>query len=338
MLAALVVGGDEPFSVDQLAAALWGDRPPASWRKILHGCVNRLRRALGPAAIETVATGYRLAVAADDIDARRFERLVRRADDLLALKEPDPALFPLGEALALWRGRALVDVEGWEPGRVDASRLEELRLDAEELRVDAALRAGRHLEMLPEARARVAEAPLRERRWALLALAQYQAGRQSEALATLRRVRSTLLDELGVDPGNDLVALERAILRHDPALSTADPPPDASATARTWVWSRTTSATPRRSSAAADVTACLRRLASAGVLAVVGASGSGKSSLVRAGVVAALRRRAGRCGGDPGPPSDGGADGAAQGRGAGRGPVRGGLHAVREPGRAVAVP
>ena len=90
--------------------------------------------------------------------------------------------------------------------------------DAEEARIDACLQSGQHREVLGEAQARVAEAPLRERRWALLALAQYQAGRQGEALRTLRQARSVLASELGVDPGPELVALEQAILRQDPAL------------------------------------------------------------------------------------------------------------------------
>ena len=97
---------------------------------------------------------------------------------------------------------------GWKPAVSD-----ELRLDAEELRLDAALQAGHHLEMLTEAQDQVTAAPLRERRWGLLALAQYQTGRQAEALRTLHRVRTVLANELGIDPSPDLVALEQAILR-----------------------------------------------------------------------------------------------------------------------------
>ena len=137
----------------------------------------------------------------------------------------------------------------------------------------------------------MAEAPLRERRWALLATAQYQAGRQGEALRTLHRARTVLATELGVDPGPELVALEQAILRQDPSLAAHELGPEPAATC------------PYPGLVAyemgdadgffgrdADVTECLRRLATAGVLAVVGPSGSGKSSLVRAGVAAALVR------------------------------------------------
>jgi WD40 repeat protein/DNA-binding SARP family transcriptional activator len=291
VLAALSVRPGEVVSAERLADALWAEGPPASWPKVVQGCVVRLRKSLGAPAIETTRQGYRLALPVDEVDARRFERLVDRARELLTLGEPERAAHVIGEALALWRGRALVELEGWEPGRIEAERLEELRRDAEELGLDAALRAGRHRDVLAEAHARVGEAPLRERRWALLALAQYQAGRQGEALRTLHRARTMLTSELGLDPGPDLVALEAAILRQDPSLVAAVALPEPSVTCpylglvpydvgdADGFFGRDT-----------DVAACLRRLGAVGVLAVVGPSGSGKSSLVRAGVAAALER------------------------------------------------
>ena len=100
---------------------------------------------------------------------------------------PDRAAHLMGEALALWRGQAFTDLDGWEPGRIEAHRLERLRLDAEEARVDAALGAGQHVDVLAAAAALVAEEPLRERRWELLALARYRSGQQSDALRTLPR-------------------------------------------------------------------------------------------------------------------------------------------------------
>jgi WD40 repeat protein/DNA-binding SARP family transcriptional activator len=291
VLAALALHPGETVSAERLADALWGEGPPATWPKVIHGCVARLRKVLGAASIETVRQGYRLVLPVEEVDAQRFERLVRRARELLTLGEPDRAAHVIGEALALWRGRALVELEGWSPGRIEAARLEELRLDAQEVLVEAALRAGRYREVLAEVQARVAEAPLRERRWALLALAQYQAGRQGEALRTLHRARTVLASELGVEPGPDLVALEAAILRQDPSLVAEVALPEPSATCPYL------GLVPYDVADAegffgrdADVAACLRRLAAVGVLAVVGPSGSGKSSLVRAGVAAALDR------------------------------------------------
>jgi DNA-binding SARP family transcriptional activator/WD40 repeat protein len=291
VLSALALRPGEEVSLERLADALWGDRVPDSWRKVLAGCVMRLRRVLGTDAIETVPDGYRLAVPGDSVDARRFERLVIRAHELLTLGEPERASHMVGEALDLWRGRALGDLEGWDAGRIEVTRLDELRRDAEELHLDAALRAGRCRDVLGEAQARVGEAPLRERRWALLATGQYQAGHQADALRTLHRARTVLAEQLGIDPGPELVELERSILCQDPSLMVGEPGPEPTTTC------------PYPGLVAYDVgdaeaffgrdgevIECLRRLTAVGVLAVVGPSGSGKSSLVRAGIAAALVR------------------------------------------------
>jgi DNA-binding SARP family transcriptional activator/WD40 repeat protein len=291
VLAVLAMRPGEVVSTERLADALWADQPPATWKRVLPGCVMRLRRALGADAIETQPRGYRLVIPADEVDAHRFERLVGRGRELLAVGEPDRAAHVLGEALGLWRGRALVDLEEWETARIEAARLEELRRDAEELRLEAALACGRHRDVLGEAQSRVAEAPLRERRWALLALAQYRSGRQGEALRTLHGARTALATELGVDPGPDLVALEQAILRQDPSLVTDDSRPPASATCPyPGLVAYAVDDADMFFGRDADVAACLRRLATVRMLAVVGPSGSGKSSLARAGVAAALER------------------------------------------------
>jgi len=289
--AALALRPGEAVRSERLADALWGEQPPATWIKVVQGCVARLRKVLGAAAIETTHQGYRLVLPADDVDAQRFERLVVRGRELLTLGEPERAAHVIGEGLALWRGRALVDLDGWSPGEVEASRLEELRLEAQDVRLDAALQAGRYREVLAELQARVTEEPLRERRWALLAQAQYQAGRQGEALRTLHRARLILAGELGLDPGPDLVAMEGAILRQDPALVAEVALPEPSATCPyLGLVAYDVGDAEAFFGRDADVAACLRRLASGGILAVVGPSGSGKSSLVRAGVAAALGR------------------------------------------------
>jgi WD40 repeat protein/DNA-binding SARP family transcriptional activator len=292
VLETLAVRPGDVVSAERLADALWADRVPTTWPKVVQGCVVRLRKVLGAEAIETSPQGYRLALPADDIDAGRFERLVRRSHELLVLGEHERAAYVSGEALSLWRGRPFGELDGWEAGRIEAHRLEELRLDAEEVFIDAALRAGRHRDVLGLAGVRAAEAPLRERRWALLAVAQYQAGRQGDALRSLRQARRVLVAELGLEPGPELVALEQAILRQDPSLAAAVALPEANATC------------PYRGllpydvgdadtyyGRDDDVTVGLERLASVGALAVVGPSGGGKSSLVRAGIAATLQRQ-----------------------------------------------
>jgi WD40 repeat protein/DNA-binding SARP family transcriptional activator/energy-coupling factor transporter ATP-binding protein EcfA2 len=295
-LSVLVVRGGLVTSMEQLADALWADQPPASWRKVVPGCVNRLRKLLGPASIVTSPHGYRLVAAEDDIDARRFERLVAKGHQMLALGEPDRAILAFREALVLWRGPALRDVEEWPPAQAEAQRLEEMRLEAEESVLDASLRVGMHAGILGEARARVMQVPVRERRWALLALAQYLSGAQADALATLRRAREMLSRELALDPGPEIVELEQAVLRQDPALSAATALP------RPTVRCPYPGLLPYDVSDAdfffgrtADLAACRSRLDERGVLVLVGPSGSGKSSLVRAGLVASLAREGVTC-------------------------------------------
>lgn len=290
VLTALALCVGRAVTADQLADAVWGDTPPATAHKSLQGCIVRLRKALGQETIDTSPQGYRLEVPADDVDFRRFERMVGRGRELLALGEPERAAYVLAEALDLWRGRAFQDVETWDLAVVEAGRLDELRLEAEELRVDAALRAGRHFEVLAMAEAMVRAAPMRERRWTLLALAQYQAERQTEALRTIRRVRSVLANQLGLDPGPELVALEEAILRQDESLLAGDPLATSAICPYRGLTPYGIDDSESFFGRDEDVRVCLDLLRSHGSLAVVGPSGSGKSSLVRAGVAAALQR------------------------------------------------
>lgn len=246
---------------------------------------------LGLHSIETSADGYRLTVPFDEIDSRRFERAVGRAQELLAADDPERSALVLADALALWRGRPLVDLEGWDTGRIEIARLEELRQLAEELYVESSLRSGRPESVLGKARALTEEAPLRERRWALLATAQYQSGRQADALTTLRRLRAVLDRELGLNPSEEIDTLEQAILRQDPSLVVASALPEPSPICpyqglKPYDLDDADVFFGRE----AEVAAGLRKLADTSVLAVVGPSGCGKSSLVRAGVAATLRR------------------------------------------------
>ncbi|GAA2149976.1 hypothetical protein GCM10009844_30330 [Nocardioides koreensis] len=291
VLAALAMGPRRTLTAEQLADAVWGASPPASWRKNLQSCIVRLRRVLGADAIVTTPQGYRLAVPHDDVDADLFERLVARGQELLTLGETERAAYTLERALALWRGPPLAELEEWEPGRIEAERLEELRCEAEEHWVDASLRSGHHGEVLAQAQAMVRASPLRERRWQLLALAEYQCGRQGEALQTLADLRRMLAQELGIDPDPGSADLEQAILRHDPVL---DVHPAATAASDRSPYPGLSAYDVADAEAffgrERDISACLDRLRTTGVLAVVGPSGTGKSSLVRAGVAASLRR------------------------------------------------
>jgi DNA-binding SARP family transcriptional activator/WD40 repeat protein/energy-coupling factor transporter ATP-binding protein EcfA2 len=291
VLEALAVSPGVAVNADALAEAIWGEELPASWPKVVQGCIVRLRKALGAEAIATSPQGYRLVHHADHVDHLRFGRLLDRGRELVAGREPERAAYILREALALWRGEPFADLVDWPPGRVATEHMHELRLEAEDLLTEAELLAGRHRETLATAQGMVHDAPLRERRWGLLALALYQDGRQAEALQAIQRARTVLLDELGLDPGPDLVTLERAILNQDPSLAVSAAIPLPSAECPYLGLVAYDVADAAAFFGREEVTAtCLRRLDQADVLAVVGPSGSGKSSLARAGVAAALER------------------------------------------------
>jgi predicted ATPase/DNA-binding SARP family transcriptional activator len=203
VLGVLLVHAGEVVSTRRLIDELWADRPPASAAKLVQGYVSGLRKVLGAPVIVTRDSGYVLQLGAGQLDAREFEQLVGEARGLA----PAAAADKLREALALWRGPALVE------------RLDEQRTEALMARIDADLACGRHAEVVAELETLVGEHPLRERPRGQLMLALYRSGRQAEALAEYREARRLLTDELGLDPGPELQALEKAILNQDSALA-----------------------------------------------------------------------------------------------------------------------
>lgn len=232
VLAILLVHANEVVSVDRLADELWGERAPEGARKAIQVYVSRLRKALEQGSPETGAQeriqtrgpGYVLVVDDGELDSLRFARLCDRASSELSDGDPRLASQTWREALAVWRGPALADV-AFEPfAQGEIARLEDLRLAALEDRIDADLACGRHRELVGELEALVAQHPLRERLQGQLMLALYRSDRQAEALEGYRRARSSLVEELGIEPGEPLRALHQAILRHDPELM---PPPRA---------------------------------------------------------------------------------------------------------------
>lgn len=220
VLVRLIVDHGRVVSVERLLDDVWGGEPPEGAVRTLRSYVSRLRTALAPdEAITTRPPGYRLVVDPDAVDAVRFAALAADGHDLLVRGNARAAAARLTSALSLWRGPALEDVPGEPFVAGEASRLDEQRLVALEDRIDADLRLGRHLALVAELEALLAQHPLRERLWALLMTALYRSGRQAEALEAYRRARVLLDAELGLEPGEDLQRLERAILRHDLAPS-----------------------------------------------------------------------------------------------------------------------
>jgi len=230
LLALLALNANRVVSTDQLIDALWGERPPATASVALYGLVSGLRKLLEPdhaAAVVTKAPGYLLQVSPEQIDLGHFEHLTAQGRRALDLDDAETASALLTEALELWRGPPLQDLQFLPFAQKVVGRLEELRLAAIEARVEADLAAGRDGDLVPELESLVSEHPLRERLRTQLMLALYRAGRQADALAAYRETREVLVGELGLEPSEDLQELERAILRHDPSLAAA--PADATA-------------------------------------------------------------------------------------------------------------
>ncbi|WP_243076803.1 BTAD domain-containing putative transcriptional regulator [Microbacterium sp. SS28] len=292
VLGALAAHIGRSVTIESIAAALWGDDLPASWPKVIPGCIMRLRRELPPAAIETTSLGYRLVPGNVELDAERFERLVERGVQLIELGEPDRAVHSLSEGLALWRGQPFAELHDWAPARIASSRLDEIRLAAEESLLEALLESGNLVEAAAGSRARVAEAPMRERRWVILGLVQYRQGRQAEALATVRRGRALLATELGLDPCAELASLERAILVQDPALASGAPFRAESVECPYFgLPSAGIEDGERYFGREAELDGATKELEQHGVLVVSGSSGVGKSSFVRAGIASRFAAR-----------------------------------------------
>jgi DNA-binding SARP family transcriptional activator len=236
LLAALLLNPGQAVSTDRLAAELWGDDPPDRAANLVSVYVLRLRRALGDPegrVLTTRAPGYQLLLSPGDLDAECFETLAGQGRTALADGDPDRAADKLAEALDLWRGDALADVPPSVLVTAEADRLEESRLSALELRIEADLGCGRGAQLVPELRRLLSDQPLREGLWALLIRALDGAGRHAEALAAYGQAREVIAEELGVDPGPDLQRLYQAILTAD---ADTREPPAAAATAPPAGW------------------------------------------------------------------------------------------------------
>lgn len=218
LLAALLLEANRPIAPARLSEALWGDEVPPTAEGSLQAHISRLRRELGPGRIVTQPAGYLIRADADELDVRRFEGELAIAARAASLGRWRDAADGYARAQDLWRGPALADIEPAGYLETEVTRLEELRLTALEGGIEADLELGLHGGRAAELGALVEEYPLRERLWQQLMLALYRSGRQADALAAYRRLRSMLVGELGIDPSPELQALEARILRQDPNL------------------------------------------------------------------------------------------------------------------------
>ncbi|RUP40273.1 MAG: transcriptional regulator, partial [Gordonia sp. (in: high G+C Gram-positive bacteria)] len=237
LVAALALSSGRPVSVDAIVDLLWGDEPPPGVTATLQAYVSGLRKVLepqrerrAPATVLVTATpGYALRLPAGAvIDVATFEQDVAEVHRLLTNPDPgradlEQAVTTLDRSLARWTGQAYAELGDAPAAVAERARLDETRLVAVEDRAVAQLALGQHATVAGDLEALTTAHPLRERLWALRALALARSGRQGEALDVLRQVRQVLDDELGIDPGAELRELQDQVLRQDPALAWTPP-------------------------------------------------------------------------------------------------------------------
>ena len=220
MLVLLLLEPRMIVSREHLIDELWGEDPPATAVNALQVYAAGLRRVVG-ARLESHPGGYRLHADPEETDVWRFTEKVRKARERLR-REPLEASASLTEALALWRGPPLTGIPASPRTRAAAFQLEGARLEAIEARIDAELALGHHDEVLADLSGLTAAHPTHERFTSQLMLALHRCGRDADALTAYRDIAGVLEDQLGVDPGDDLIALEHAIRRQDPTLDAPD--------------------------------------------------------------------------------------------------------------------
>ncbi|HEV7657601.1 MAG TPA: BTAD domain-containing putative transcriptional regulator [Mycobacteriales bacterium] len=290
-LSVLLIHANQRVSVDALVSALWGDRAHDRHEETLKSHMWRLRQALEPdrrrgqpfTTVVHDSSGYRLLVTTDQVDSMQFSNLAADAQHLLARDEADRALQRCEEALALWRGRPFTPLadEGWAQAAV--GRLEEVRGQLVECRIDSLLAVGEPERALLAVEDALAEHPLRERLWAQRMNAAYRAGRTADALQAFSSARRLLLEELGIEPGAELRDLQARILAGDPSLGGIRPAASAAARERRPAPQRPEVHLPgRRSSLVGrdtELETLVGRLRQDRLVTVVGPPGVGKTRL-----------------------------------------------------------
>jgi DNA-binding SARP family transcriptional activator len=229
LLVLLALNAGRTVSVSTLMAEIWGQLQPRAASTTLHTYISKLRRGLEIALhghadhdvkriLVTEQIGYRLRVPASDVDVGRYERLANAGRIAADRGDYETASRNLGAALSLWRGPALSNIVAGPHLAVEIVRLEEIRLSDLDLRIEADLRLGRHRKLLGELAGLCARFPMSENFCTKYMLALYRSGQQWRALDVFQRLRSAMVEELGVDPSTNMQRLHMAILRRDPTI------------------------------------------------------------------------------------------------------------------------
>lgn len=221
VLAALLTTASEAIATDDLIDILWPAGPPRSARVTLHNHMRRLRQAVGPegrARIQTTAAGYAIKVSPQELDISLFTDQIAAGRDGLRRGDWAAASEHLRTALSLWRGPALMDVISDPLISRERPRLDEMRLQALEARIDADLRLGQHAALAAELRRLTSLEPLRERLHIALMVALYRSGQQAAALGAYQHARRTSVHETGLEPGALIQQINQKILNADRGL------------------------------------------------------------------------------------------------------------------------
>jgi DNA-binding SARP family transcriptional activator len=229
VLAVLLLQPGQVVSTERLITEVWPEDTPARATNLISVYVHRLRRLIADQegkVLTTRAPGYQLLIDPEDTDAGRFARLAAEGRQALQASQFEQASAVLGAALGLWQGtRALTDVPPSTLVSAEASRLEESRIEAVQLHIQADLGCGRHAQVVGQLHRLLADYPLREELWALLMRALYRSGRQAEALEAYAQAREVIAEELGVDPSAELQQLYQRMLQADSGTPPANRTP-----------------------------------------------------------------------------------------------------------------
>jgi basic membrane lipoprotein Med (substrate-binding protein (PBP1-ABC) superfamily)/DNA-binding SARP family transcriptional activator/Tol biopolymer transport system component len=296
VLARLVAEPNRVVSVDRLVDGLWGDDPPETARHTVQAYISELRKTLG-SLVERDNAGYRIRVSGDTLDTLDFEARVAEARTRAPL-DPSGAVTEFEAALGLWRGPAFDDFSDQPFLQVEAARLEELRLAVVEELMQARLSTGQHAAVIVELERLTRDHPYREELRALHMVALYRSGRQADALRAYQATREVLGEELGILPSPRLRRLEEQILLQDPDLDPASGRAERGPPTNRWLDNPYLGLRPFREADYARFFGqdqlverlVARVLGATRFTALVGPSGSGKSSAVQAGLVPHLRR------------------------------------------------
>jgi DNA-binding SARP family transcriptional activator len=217
LLGALAISVNHAVTWDRLAEIIWGADPPPSRNNTLQTYIYRLREELGHERIVAADHSYSLRLSPDELDALQFERLVSDAEEARA--DPAECVVSCKKALSLWRGAPFGEFADEDPFRLEAIRLDELRLYVMELKLAAELDQGREEIAIGTLETLVEDYPYRERLWFLLIEGLARSGRRVDALRSYHNV-SAILAEVGLEPSEELRALEDDIHSERPRVHT----------------------------------------------------------------------------------------------------------------------